>query len=266
VKIVTWNINSIRLRLPSLLNLINILNPDIICLQETKCPDDKFPYDELVAAGFPYIVKNGQPSYNGVAILSKIKIHNILQHDFCNKKDSRYIGIETSNTKDIGPLVIHNFYVPAGGDDPNPQINEKFHHKLLFLDEMKDYLSKFTETSIGQIVTGDLNIAPHENDVWSHKSLKNTISHTEIEINKLNNICDPEIWCDALRHGIPDSEKIYTWWSYRNKDWEKSNRGRKLDHIWITKNIEEFKKDLLIYKDARNWERPSDHVPVMITL
>ncbi|MDB4831153.1 exodeoxyribonuclease III [Hyphomicrobiales bacterium] len=266
MKIVTWNINSIRLRLPSLLDLISTLNPDIICLQETKCPDDKFPYDELIKIGFQHIAIKGQPSYNGVAILSKVKIKSILHHDFCNKKDSRYIGIETAKTKNIGPLIIHNFYVPAGGDEPNPEINEKFQHKLLFLDEMKDYLSESIKKPIGQIVTGDLNIAPHENDVWSHKALKNIISHTEIEINKLNTICNPEKWCDALRHEILDSEKIYTWWSYRNKDWEKSNRGRRLDHIWITKNIEELKKDILIYKNTRNWDRPSDHVPVMITI
>lgn len=266
MKIITWNINSIRLRLPALLNLISTLNPDIICLQETKCPDEKFPYDELFNAGFHYIAKKGQPSYNGVAILSKIKISNILNHDFCNKKDSRYIGIETTKTKHCEPLLIHNFYVPAGGDEPNPKINEKFYHKLLFLDEMKDYLSQSVKNPINQIVVGDLNIAPHENDVWSHKALKNIISHTEIEIDKLNNICNSQNWCDALRHGIPESQKVYTWWSYRNKDWEKSNRGRKLDHIWITKNLIQLKKDILIYKETRNWDRPSDHVPVMITI
>ena len=266
MRIITWNINSIRIRLNALQEIINQLNPDIICLQETKCPDDKFPQTEIKDLGYSYIAINGQPAYNGVAILSKVKFTSTIKKQFCNQDDCRHIAVLVNDSKRNIKFKIQNFYVPAGGDEPDPNINQKFAHKLKFLDEMFDYLEDDLSKNDTTVIVGDMNIAPHVNDVWSHKSLINVVSHTDIERRKLSKIINDLKLCDIMRHNVPDEEKVYSWWSYRNRDWRKSNRGRRLDHIWVTKDLLRCHKSLEIYKAARDWERPSDHVPVMIEL
>ena len=116
------------------------------------------------------------------------------------------------------------------------------------------------------MVAGDFNIAPLENDVWSHKQLLKVVSHTPIEVDKLSDFQRSIDWVDAIRHFVPETEKCYTWWSYRNRDWKKSNRGRRLDHIWLTKPLLPFLKSYEILNEARDWEKPSDHVPVIIDM
>ena len=266
MKIITWNINSIRIRLHQLNEVINEFEPDIICLQETKCEDNKFPLKDIQRLGFKYVAINGQPSYNGVAILSRKKFDNIVKHDFCYKSDSRHIRAEFAIKSLDRKLIIHNFYVPAGGDEPNPEINPKFEHKLQFLDEMFDYIKNISTDNNHHIFVGDMNIAPDVNDVWSHKQLMNVVSHTEIERKKILEIINKNNLCDIMRHYAHDEEKVYSWWSYRNKDWRKSNRGRRLDHIWLSNNLVKNYKTHTIFNDARDFERPSDHVPVLVEL
>jgi exodeoxyribonuclease-3 len=116
------------------------------------------------------------------------------------------------------------------------------------------------------IVLGDFNIAPFEHDVWSSKQLRNVVSHTEPEITRLLKLRDSQDWVDTGRHFVPQEQKLYSWWSYRNRDWKKSNRGRRLDHIWVTKNLKPALKTFEIHAAARDWESPSDHVPVMLDL
>jgi exodeoxyribonuclease III len=164
------------------------------------------------------------------------------------------------------PLVLHNFYVPAGGDIPDPAINEKFEHKLRFLDEMKACEPLHPRGDDRHILVGDLNVAPHENDVWSHKQLLKVVSHTPIECEKLLAAQTHGEWLDVARERIPLSEKVYTWWSYRAADWTLADRGRRLDHIWVSRALGECVTDFRITRDARGWQRPSDHVPVTVTL
>jgi exodeoxyribonuclease-3 len=116
------------------------------------------------------------------------------------------------------------------------------------------------------ILLGDLNIAPLEHDVWSHKQLLKEVSHTPIEVEKLGKLQQSLDWCDTHREFVDKSEKLYSWWSYRNRDWRKSNRGRRLDHIWVTPNLQEQVNKAWIMKDARDWHLPSDHVPVIIEI
>ena len=116
------------------------------------------------------------------------------------------------------------------------------------------------------ILTGDLKIAPLENDVWSHKQLLDVVSHTPLECEKLGAVMASADWVDAVRHLKPEPERVYTWWSYRSADWAESNRGRRLDHIWTSKQLTANIESLRIIRDARSWERPSDHVPVIIRL
>ena len=130
--------------------------------------------------------------------------------------------------------------------------------------EMIKYFNKVKPKK--SVLVGDLNIAPYENDVWSHKQLLNVVSHTPIETEQLNKLIDASNWVDVGRKFIPKNEKLYSWWSYRNKDWKKSNRGRRLDHIWVSKDLDTILKSFLSCKEIRDWEKPSDHVPLILEL
>ena len=260
MRIATWNINSVRLRQNLLLDFIKQENPDVICLQETKTPDEHFPSQPFIDAGFKHIHFKGMKSYNGVAILAKHEFTSPEIYERVGKDDCRHISVKFEQ------FEIHNIYIPAGGDEPDRNINEKFGHKLDFIDEMTDFFQKNYTADTPMIVTGDFNIAPQEHDVWSHKQLLKVVSHTPIEIEKLDKMQVSLNWIDTARHFVPAEEKCYTWWSYRNRDWKKSNRGRRLDHIWITPALKNKLKAHNILTHARDWEKPSDHVPITIDL
>jgi len=263
MKITTWNINSVRLRMPLVAEFLRLRAPDVICLQETKVRDAEFPLADLKALGYEHIAINGQKGYHGVAIASRRPLRAIEKRDFCEKGDARHIGVELDG--DHGPLTLHNFYVPAGGDEPDPAINPKFEHKLGFLDELREWSA--AGAAAGRVVlVGDLNIAPLEHDVWSHKALLKVVSHTPIEVEKLAAVFAAGPWVDAMRRFVPDHEKLYTWWSYRAADWAASNRGRRLDHVLVSDALGPTLSGLDVLDAARGWERPSDHVPVTIDL
>ncbi len=264
MKITTWNINSVRLRIDQVTRFLTEESPDVLCLQEIKCLEDNFPGKALSAAGYEHQAVFGQAGYHGVAIVSKLPLRSIEKRDFCNKGDARHIAATLP-----GDLRVHNFYVPAGGDEPNPEVNEKFAHKLSFLDEMANWFSEFGPRS-KSILVGDLNIAPREHDVWSHKQLLKVVSHTPIEVERLSRVIDSHGWIDVARELAPEPEKLYTWWSYRAKDWRASNRGRRLDHIWVSPALKKpalslGREAFRIHEEARSWERPSDHAPVSLT-
>ena len=255
MKIISWNVNSIRIRKQQLLDLIKKEDPDFICLQEIKSSVDAFPYKDFEDLNY-YVYLNGMPSYNGVGILSKNKVDSIYSHDFCKKNDSRHIEVRYKGYR------IHSIYVPAGGDVPDALVNKKFEHKLNFLKEMKTFFSNKDPN----IIAGDLNIAPHENDVWSHNQLKNVVSHTEIERTKLLDILNSGNFIDTINELIPPTENLFTWWSYRSPDFRVNNRGRRLDHIWISKNKSLKLKKAKILKHFRELKKPSDHVPIMLEI
>ncbi len=259
MRIATWNINSVRLRLKQVLRLIKDQNINIICLQETKTQDEYFPYDSFKKIGMNYQYYRGEKSYNGVAILSNFKLEDENFINWCGKNDTRHISVKLNKN-----IELHNFYIPAGGDEPDIVNNPKFGHKISFLNEMKQYFLKDKTTN--KILVGDLNIAPLEHDVWSHKQLLNVVSHTPIETDTLLGIIQSGEWADVMREIVPSSEKLYSWWSYRNRNWEVSNRGRRLDHFWVSKKLFSQVKSGVIYKDTRAWERPSDHVPIIVDI
>ena len=165
------------------------------------------------------------------------------------------------------PLVLHNFYVPAGGDIPDPALNPKFEHKLQFLDEMKACEPLHPRGDDRHILVGDLNVAPHENDVWSHKQLaESRLAHADRMREAVWQRRRMANGSTSRAKRIPLSEKVYTWWSYRAADWTVGDRGRRLDHIWVSRALKDGVSDFRITRDARGWERPSDHVPVTVTL
>jgi len=262
--IVSWNINSVRIRLHHLKRLIDEVNPDVVCLQETKVVTESFPYNAISDLGFPYQAAVGIKSYNGVAILSKYELSKTEVRNWCEKEDARHI-FSTINSPDMGEVEVHNLYVPAGGDIPDIEKNDKFAHKLRFLNEVSKWQESRSGTPTKQILLGDLNIAPLESDVWSHKQLMNIVSHTDMEITALKNLQNAGPWIDAVRELVPKDKKLFSWWSYRAKDWTTSNRGRRLDHVWVTKNMRNSIKKVQLLKEARSWEKPSDHAPLIVT-
>lgn len=259
MKVVTWNINSIRIRFPLIKNFIDAYNPDVICFQETKVTDEAFPLGECISLGFPHVRYSGEKSYNGVAIFSKFPIEDEFILKFCND-DKRHYAIK------INGVELHNFYVPAGGDEPDIDINPKFKHKLEYLDEMHNWFLQNRNKDQKIILLGDLNISPLEEDVWSSRQLRNDVSHTPIEREKLMRNLTEFGFVDSSRMFVPETEKLYSWWSYRSPDWEKSDRGRRLDHIWLTPELASKADNHVIAKEMRGKPSPSDHVPVMVRI
>ena len=250
----TWNINSVRLRAGIVARLLEEEAPDVLCLQECKCPVEKFPKEAFEPLGYTHLVARGQKGYNGVAILSRLPLEDAGHRDFVAKGDARHVAARLQNG-----VVVHNYYVPAGGDVPDRTKNDKFGHKLDFLTEMRDWFQ--AEAPEKAVLVGDLNIAPLEEDVWDHKKMLKVVSHTPIEVDHLNAAQSAGGWVDLTRKDIPDG-RLYSWWSYRARDWDTADRGRRLDHIWVTPDIADAGHSSRIRRDVRGWEKPSDHVPV----
>ena len=261
-RIVTWNINSVRLRLPIVLRLLEEMKPDVLCLQEIKCTDEQFPADAIAGAGYPHQALNGIKAYHGVATVSREPFADVQIRSWCGKEDGRHVMTVLGDGTEL-----HNFYIPAGGDVPDREENDKFAHKLDFVAELTGYWDeRRSENGLKAIMVGDLNIAPLETDVWSHKQLLKVVSHTPVETEALTRTQNGLPWIDAVRHFIPAEEKLYSWWSYRARDWSAADKGRRLDHIWVTKALGGGMQGAGVLRDARGWEKPSDHAPVWLDI
>jgi exodeoxyribonuclease-3 len=261
-RIATWNINSVRLRQGLVLRFLKEAAPDVLCLQEIKTPKDAFPANALAEAGYSHQAVLGQSGYNGVAIVSRLPFVRSWTAEICERGHARHIAASFANG-----VEVHNLYVPAGGDVPDPKLNEKFAHKLAFLDEMARHFGGLKDRARAlRVLVGDLNIAPLENDVWSHKQLLDVVSHTPVEVERLGRVKASHDFHDVTRLVIPESEKCYSWWSYRARDWAASDRGRRLDHIWLSPALKETLAEHAIHKEMRGWVQPSDHVPVVAAL
>jgi exodeoxyribonuclease-3 len=261
LRITSWNVNSVRLRLDGLARLHQEQAPDVLCLQETKVVNALFPVEPIAALGYPYHVLHGQPGYHGVAIFSKLPLAELSTYDWCGKPDCRHIRVLLPDG-----IELHNLYVPAGGDLPDPELNPKFAHKLDFLAELTAWLAAAEDAGARRILVGDLNIAPLETDVWSHKQLLKVVSHTPVEVEALARLQASRAWVDAVRHFVPPEQRLYTWWSYRARDWAATDRGRRLDHIWVSPTLADRLQAATVLRAARGWPQPSDHVPVTLDL
>ena len=253
--IATWNINSLRHRLELVVRFLKEEAPDVLCLQETKSPVEKLPLEPLAALGYGHAVTRGQKGYNGVAILSRLPIEDAGDRNFCARGDARHVTARLP-----GGVLVHNVYLPAGGDIPDPVANPKFAHKLAFMEEMRAWFA--AEQPHRSILVGDLNVAPREDDVWNHKALLKIVSHTPVEVEAFGAMQAAGAWVDVTRKDLPDG-RLYSWWSYRSPDWDAADKGRRLDHVWATPDLAERSGGSRILRSVRGWDVPSDHAPVL---
>jgi exodeoxyribonuclease-3 len=255
VRVCTWNINSVRHREAAMLRLLREEQPDVLCLQETKTPVEALPLDGLAALGYRHVVARGEKAYNGVAILSRLPLEEVAHRDFCTRGDARHVAARLPSG-----AIVHNLYVPAGGDVPDPGLNPKFAHKLDFLAELGAWFAAIPPERA--ILVGDLNVAPREDDVWDHKRLLKVVSHTPVEVAAFTAAQQAGGWVDVTRAHAPEG-RLYSWWSYRAPDWAAADKGRRLDHVWATPDLAERSGGSRIARHVRGWESPSDHVPVL---
>jgi exodeoxyribonuclease-3 len=257
--VASWNINSVRLRMPLVKRFLREHRPDMLCLQEIKCQEGQFPYDAFRALGYEHFAVHGQKGYHGVATVSRLAFREFSRHDWQDNGEARHVGVELTGPGLAG-TVVENVYVPAGGDLPDPGRNPKFAQKLAFVERMTRWADRIDRPTL---IVGDFNIAPLEHDVWSHKQLLNVVSHTPVEVEGLDRFMAAHGWADIGRAHLPAPKRYYSWWSYRARDWRGSDRGRRLDHMWASPELAAEAVSHHVIEDARSWERPSDHVPLI---
>lgn len=256
MRIASWNINSVRLRIGHVARFVDIAKPDVICLQEIKCRNEEFPVKAFAEMGFKHLHVAGQKGWHGVAIASRLPLTPLPAPEFCPQGEARIAAAK------VAGIEVHSLYVPAGGDEPDPEVNPKFAHKLAVLAQMKAAYAGWSRGPL--LLAGDLNVAPGEHDVWSHTQLLDVVSHTPVETEALEAAREAAGLVDLARAHRPAPEKLFTWWSYRSADWTKNNRGRRLDHLWATPDLAAVSSGFAIHAACRSWEKPSDHVPVVV--
>jgi exodeoxyribonuclease-3 len=195
-----------------------------------------------------------------VGIASRLPIEEAPPLDVCKNGHARCVGAV------VAGIEIQNFYIPAGGDVPDREANAKFDHKLDFFEKLTAEMAR-RDPSRPLVLTGDFNVAPGENDVWSHKQMSKVVSHTPIEIQAMTDLQASLGFLDLPRLATPEPEKLFSWWSYRAADFRASNRGLRLDHIWISPGMKAAalstgKAISRVHDDVRGWDKPSDHAPV----
>ena len=254
MKIATWNINSIKAREDHVLDWLETHEPDVLCLQETKVTDQEFPEDGFTDLdyGVEYF---GQPSYNGVAIVSREPVEAVVKGfpDAKDGDDKRLIA------GTLGGLRIVNIYLPNG----QAVGTDKYAFKLEWMAELRRFLDQGPGPQAPLLLTGDFNIAPRPGDHYDAMPKDEQIFVSAPEIEAFERILDWGL-TDALAHLDP-SPKQYTWWDYRGGAWER-NQGLRIDHLLVTEPLVPRLRGISVHRDVRGWERASDHVPVVLEL
>jgi len=259
LRIATWNVNSVRLRAEQVARFVADHAPDVVCLQEIKCRDGEFPLEAFASVGMPHVRIKGQKGWHGVAIASRLPMEPGPVLEMCRRSEARCVSAV------VAGVEIQNFYIPAGGDTPDRALNDKFDHKLDFYERLTAEMSR-RDPSRPLVIAGDLNVAPGENDVWNHRYMSRVVSHTPVEVEAMERLKASLGFVDLVRKTVPDTEKLFSWWSYRALDFRKSNRGLRLDHLWATPGLASGLIAARVHDDVRAWDRPSDHAPVTADL
>lgn len=254
MKIATYNVNGVNGRLPVLLRWLETSSPDIVCLQELKAPQEKFPLEAIQNAGYNAIW-HGQKSWNGVAILSKFDITEIGKVLPGDEEDvqSRFIEAE------IEGITIGCLYLPNGNPAPGP----KFDYKLKWFDRLIDHAAKLVDAKKPVILTGDYNVMPTEKDVYKPERWVDDALFRPESRAAFRKLVD-QGWTDAIRTLYPE-ETIYTFFDYFRNAYER-NAGLRIDHFLLNKAISKRLKAGGVEREVRGWEKTSDHCPVWIQL
>jgi exodeoxyribonuclease-3 len=249
-KIATWNVNSLRVRLPHVQQWLDTHQPDVLALQETKMPDDVFPFDEIKALGYE-VVASGQRTYNGVAMLSRQPITEVIT-DIPELHDPQRRVLCVT----IGDVRVLDIYIPNGESVES----EKYQYKLNWLRHLDVFLQAELKKYPKMIVLGDFNIAPQEIDVHDPKQWDGHVLFSPLERQAFQAMLGVG-FVDCYRQLLP-AEKQYSWWDYRMNAF-KRNIGLRIDHILASHALAPRCIRCSIDKAPRSWERPSDHAPVM---
>src|SRR6201996_7375107 len=192
LRLCTWNVNSVRLRVEQIARFVAEQAPDVLCLQEIKCREGEFPLGAIARMGLPHVKIRGQKGWHGVAIASRLPFEEVKPLDVCREGHARCVSVG------VNGIEVHNFYIPAGGDVPDRAVNPKFDHKLDFYDKLAAEIAK-RDPREPLIVTGDLNVAPGEFDVWNHRYMSKIVSHTPIEIEAFAKLMAAGQFINVLR-------------------------------------------------------------------
>jgi exodeoxyribonuclease-3 len=253
MKIATWNVNSIAARLPLVLRWLEQASPDVLCMQEIKCTDDKFPVEAFAALGYQS-VSFGQRTYNGVAILSRFPIEEV-RRGFPDSEEGAHSRLIAATVQDI---QIVNVYVPNGSSVGS----EKYIFKLNWMNRLRLFFKELYNPTSPVLVCGDFNVAPEDKDVHDPAAWKGNVLVSPKERASLEKVRE---WgfVDAFRLHNKEGGQ-YSWWDYRQGAYVK-NDGLRIDHIWVTRSLAERCAESWIDPEPRGWERPSDHTPVLAT-
>jgi exodeoxyribonuclease-3 len=251
MKIATWNVNSINARLEHLTQWLAEAEPDVVCLQETKCVDEGFPYQKIHDAGY-FSAFYGQKSYNGVAILSKYDLDDV-QKNFPDDDDEAPKRLIAATIKGVR---IVNTYIPNGTE----LWTDKFTFKLDWIQRLRKYLDETADKNGYVLLCGDFNVAPEEADVWNVSAWEGKLHFTKTERAAIHYV---KQWgfVDVFRK-LNGDVKEFSWWNYREGAWQR-NHGLRIDHIWTSPALAEKCTACWIDKSPRALERPSDHAPVV---
>jgi exodeoxyribonuclease III len=252
VKIATWNINSVNSRIAHLLQWCEKNEPDVVCLQETKCVDTRFPAAKLRVFGYEHLALFGEKAYNGVAILSRLPLTDIERNLPDDKDDAQRRLIAAT----VEGVRVVNMYAPHG----TLLGTEKYDLKLNWFKRLRKYFDDKHSRSDNVVLCGDLNVAPHELDVWKVSVWKDKLHFTRPEREAVQKL---KKWgfVDLFRQ-INYDVKEFSWWDYYYHSFE-SDRGLRIDHIWASPPLAELCTDCWIDKEPRALEKPSDHAPVV---
>jgi exodeoxyribonuclease-3 len=258
MKITTWNVNSLTARLQHVLDWLSTNPVDVLCLQELKLTEDKFPLMELHAAGYAHCAVFGQKTYNGVAILSRTPLHDIARN-IAGFEDEHSRVVTATVDSPLGPLRVVNGYF-VNGQAPG---SEKFAYKMNWLGGLNTYVCDELRRHERLVLLGDFNIAPEDRDSFDPDGLRDTIHHTREERDHFQKLLGLGL-CDSFRL-FEQPEKSFSWWDYRMLGYQK-NRGLRIDHILVSEALRPHVKSCAIDRAPRKWKQPSDHAPVTVEL
>ena len=257
MKIATWNVNSLTVRLPQVLAWLEANPVDALCLQELKLTDDKFPHDALKDAGYE-AAAFGQKTYNGVAILSRHPLRDVVRNIPAFEDEQARVIAATVDTPAGALRLINGYFV--NGQEPG---SEKFAYKMRWLQALQDMVRAEMAAHPRLVLVGDFNVAPEDRDSYDPEGLRETIHHTTEERTHFQALLALGL-TDAFRL-FEQPEKSYSWWDYRMLGFQK-NRGLRIDHILVSDALRESVTACVVDRAPRKNPQPSDHAPVVATI